>query len=178
MRHDSTESRLGVAIIIDLALFKHIHDSVLSPFVIVHPSVVGSVGDKGVLCPGIIVVWTTGQEPQRNSIFVLQERMGEAAVRVLLILFTTALRRIRVRKEDAVLGGQVDVMVGILLVSCGVLESHGMNSASFLKPTTCEGSCGKLVQCHRDHVRIIPLLKFRLRKSVYCSGEQDEACND
>ena len=131
MRHDPTESSLGVAIIIDLALFKRIHDSVLSPFVIVHPSVVGSVGDQGVLCPGIIVVWTTGQESQRNSIFVFQERMGEAAVRVLRRFFTTGLRRIRVRKEDAVLGGQVDVMVGILLVSCSVLESHSINSASF-----------------------------------------------
>ena len=105
MRHDPTESSLGVAIVIDLALFKRIHDSVLSPFVIVRPSVVGSVGDKGVLCPDIIVIWTSGQESQRNSIFVLRECMGEAAVRVLLRLFTTGLRRIRVRKKDAVLGG-------------------------------------------------------------------------
>ena len=58
--------------------------------------------------------------------------MGEAAVGILVGLFAAALRWIRGRKEDTVLSGYIDVIAGILLASCGMLEFQTMDGASVL----------------------------------------------
>ena len=105
MSHDPTECSLGVTIVIDVSRFMRIHNSVLSPFLVVHPSVIGSVCDEGILCPGAIVVWTAGQKVQRDSVLVLGERVGKAPVGVLRTLFAAALRWISVLEEDTVLSG-------------------------------------------------------------------------
>ena len=62
MRHDATESALVMAILIDLSRLMHVHNPIVSPFIVVQTSIVGAIGDKWVLCPVVIVVRTARQE--------------------------------------------------------------------------------------------------------------------
>ena len=64
MRHDATKSALIMAILIDLSRFMHVHNPIVSPLIVFQAPIVGPIGDKRVLCPGIIAVRTTGQEIQ------------------------------------------------------------------------------------------------------------------
>lgn len=127
MRHDAAESSQRMAINIRRPLLIDIHNPVVPPLIVVRYSpVVGAVGDEWVLLPVVIAVWTIGQEIQRLSVGVGGKCVGEAAVGVLVALFAPELRRAGIFKEDTVLGGYVDVIGGVLVGSCGLLE-HGGN---------------------------------------------------
>lgn len=122
MGHDAAESALGMAIFIDLSFLIHVYNPVVPPFLIVQAPVVGAIGDQRVLGSGIIAVRTPGQETERYAIAVCLKRMGEAADRVLRTLLAAALRRVRVCEEDTVLGGQIDVVGGVLFVTLESLD--------------------------------------------------------
>ena len=104
MRHDATEIALVIAIVVDLFLFVIVHNPIVSPFIISQASIVGAIGDKWVLCPGLIVVRTAGQEIKGYAIFIHLERVREATVGVLVGFFAPALGRVRLCEEDTVLG--------------------------------------------------------------------------
>lgn len=124
MCHDPTKGTFIMAFnLVHLSRLMHIHNPLISPFVVVRDSpVVGAIGDKGIFVSAIIAIRTTGQEVQRISVRVGGECMGEAAVGIFLALFAAELRWVRLCKEDTVLSGEVDVMSGILIISCGLLD--------------------------------------------------------
>lgn len=182
MRHDAAKGPFVMVLnIVHLSRLVHVHDPLVPPFVVVRDApVVGAVSDEGVFVPVVVAIRTTGQEIQRLSVRVCGECVGEAAVGVLLALFAAELRRGGLLEEDTVLSGEVDVVSGILLISCGLSDPcivDGCVSVDWLRLTAREGSCGKLEECHGDHRRIVSFFELGLRECVDGSEEQDEACS-
>lgn len=121
MRHDAAKRPLIMSLhLIHLSRLVHIHHSLIAPLVVVRDApVVRAVGHERVLVPAIVAVRTSGQEVQRLSVWVRGEGVGEAPVGVFFAFFAAELGWGGLGEEDAVLGGEVDVVGGVLLVSCG-----------------------------------------------------------